>query len=572
MKILLVAINAKYIHSNLAVYSLKTYASQHGEEVELCEYTINHRREDILKGIYKKKPDVVAFSTYIWNVHMVDGVAEELKKVLPEVIIWAGGPEVSYNPEEQLQRKPWLTGVMIGEGEATFYELCCHYQKKTMELSDIAGLCLREGRTKVRQPLDLSTIPFPYPDLGRFENKIIYYESSRGCPFSCSYCLSSIERGLRFRDLALVKEELSQFINSKIPLVKFIDRTFNASHSHAMAIWQFIYESDQGTTSFHFEISADLLKEEEIALIKKFRPGLIQFEIGVQTINEKTIEAIRRKMDLNKLKASVKAVSDAKNIHQHLDLIAGLPFEDIHSFQDSFDAVYQMKPEQLQLGFLKVLKGSYLYEKREDYNILFTNASPFEVLSTRWLSYEDVLELKKVEEMVEVYYNSGQFVSAISYLLHFFKRPYAFFKALGDFYEEKGYLEISHNRLARYQILREFRSEIVQDDGDFFDEILLYDLYLRENLKSRPAFAKDESETKDERARFYQEEELLRQYLPDYDAYQNKQIRRMTHLEIFSFDMISTVASGRYVAGRTRILFDYKNRNPFTQDAHVLEV
>lgn len=576
MKLLLVAINAKYIHSNLAVYSLKKYASKYGKQIEIAEYTINHYGEEILRGIFKERPDVVAFSCYIWNISLVDEVARELKKILPNVPIWVGGPEVSYNPMQQLKQKNWLDGVMVGEGEQTFLELASYYIEKKTSLSDIEGLYYREKEeikcNKLRTPLDLSDLPFPYGEMEEFKNKLVYYETSRGCPYSCSYCLSSIEKGIRLRDIELVKKELQFFIDNQIPLVKFIDRTFNANHKHAMAIWQYIYEHDEGHTNFHFEISADLLREDEMELVRKFRPGLIQFEIGVQTIHPKTIEAIRRKMDLNKLEYAVRTIAEGKNIHQHLDLIAGLPYENLESFQDSFDYVYKLKPDQLQLGFLKVLKGSYMYEKQKEYDLKYKTTPPFEVLSTNWLSYEDVLELKKIEEMVEVYYNSGQFVNSIRYLEHAYKRPYNLYEALGTYYEEKQLFGMSHSRIKRYVILREFYVEQIKEQVEEFESILLYDLYLRENLKSRPEFAKELELQKEESKQFYQNEEMLRFYLPTYEAYTCKQISRMTHLEIFDFNIQKTVETGVVIKGRTRLLFDYENRNPLNHQASVLEV
>lgn len=619
MKILLVAVNAKYIHSNLAVYSLKKYAGEFGKQIEIAEYTINNYAEEIRKDIYQRKPDVIAFSCYIWNIAMVDQVGTELKKIMPDVSIWVGGPEVSYNPKQQLETKPWIDGVIVGEGEESFRQLSSYYICKKPALSEIAGLYYRNGNafveTGYQNPLNLSDIPFPYDNLESFENKLVYYESSRGCPFSCSYCLSSIEKGIRLRDVELVKKELQLFIDNKIPLVKFIDRTFNANHDHAMAIWKYIYEHDEGHTSFHFEISADLLREDEIELVSRFRPGLIQFEIGVQTINEQTIEAIHRRMDLEKLEYAVRAVAKNRNIHQHLDLIAGLPYEDLESFKQSFDYVYRLRPDQLQLGFLKVLKGSCMHEMSKEYEIAYTDAPPFEVLSTKWLSYDDVLALKKVEDMVEVYYNSGQFQSAIAYLENYFNSPYELYEALGEFYEKNHYLGISHTRIRRYEILRDFyKEEIIKGQEDFFqyaDEaeeltndiiftddaaraldvfmdaenddfvktnvecfegILLYDLYLRENLKSRPQFAKALEAFKDEMWDFYQREDLKETYLPTYEKYTMKQISRMTHLEIFDFDLMKSIKEGCCIKGRTRILFDYENRNPLNHQAKTFEV
>lgn len=572
MKILLVAVNAKYIHSNLAVYSLKSYCRAYAEHIAIKEYTINNYSDDILKGIYKEKPDVAAFSCYIWNISMVDQVACELKKVMPQLPIWYGGPEVSYNPIEQLEKKPWLTGIMVGEGEETFSQLAHHYVNGDLEnIKEIRGIAYRENNsictTPSGQPLDISSIPFPYENMEDFENKIIYYETSRGCPYSCTYCLSSIEKGIRLRSIELVKKELQFFIDRRVPLVKFIDRTFNCNREHAMAIWQYIYEHDKGTTNFHFEISADLLRENEIALINRFRPGLIQLEIGVQSINPQTILAIRRKMNLDKLKKSVEAIRAPGNIHQHLDLIAGLPYENMESFQASFNYVYHMRPDQLQLGFLKVLKGSDMCRDSEGFGMEYKDQPPFEILATSWMNYGDILELKKIEEMVEIYYNSGQFKNSIQYLEHFYESPYALYEAVGNYYEKEGLNELSHSRIGRYSILLDFYKKEIKQDSHVFSQILLFDLYLRENLKSRPEFAGDQKNIKEELTQFYQNRHNIDTFLPDYWEYNTKQIRRMTHIEFFDFDLYGTIESGRKKEGSIFVLFDYKNRNPLSHQA-----
>ncbi len=573
MKILLVAVNAKYIHSNLAVYSLRAHCKKYQEQVQIMEYTINNRAEDILKGIYKEKPDVVAFSCYIWNISMIDQVAAELRKVLPETRLWAGGPEVSYNPVEQLETKPWLTGVMVGEGEETFSQFV-ETVIEGKELETINGIVFRKEaelvKTPCQKPLDISTLPFAYENFRDFENKIIYYETSRGCPYSCSYCLSSIEKGIRLRDMRLIKKELKIFLDNQVPQVKFIDRTFNCNHDHAMEIWRYIYDNDNGITNFHFEISADLLKEEQINLIKKFRPGLIQFEIGVQSVYPQTITAIHRTMNLEKLSQRVKQVKEGGNIHQHLDLIAGLPYEDYLTFQKSFDYVYRLKPDQLQLGFLKVLKGSAMFEDSKEHEIQYTQFPPYEVLSTRWMTYDEILELKKIEEMVEIYYNSGQFTNAIAYLEHFFESPFALYKALGDFYHKQKLDEVSHARISRYYILLDFFTESWVDKSKTFEEILLYDLYLRENLKSRPNFGPDPFKYKDEFQEILKDEEGMHRMLPHYAAYNSRQISRMVHLERFSIDIEETVKAGQIIPGKWTVLFDYEKRNPLNHQASVI--
>lgn len=550
MKILLAACNAKYIHSNLAVYNLKSCSGEYSSRVVVKEYTINQIRDDILKDIYLEQPDVVCFSCYIWNISFVRELVPDLKKILPQVEFWAGGPEVSYDAVEFLKKNPVFFGVMVGEGEETFHELAGYYiERKPETLSGIRGVAFRDenkGRDIVhtgwRELMDLSKVPFAYSNLTEFKNRIIYYESSRGCPFSCSYCLSSIDKKLRFRDIGLVKKELQFFIDNKVPQVKFVDRTFNCKHDHAMEIWRYITENDNGITNFHFEISADLLRAEELALMKTMRPGLIQLEIGVQSTNPQTIKAIRRTMDFEKLKGIVEQIHSFGNIHQHLDLIAGLPYEGYDSFHKSFCDVYALRPEQFQLGFLKVLKGSHMMEMTGEYQILYKDREPYEVLSTAWMTYGEILRLKMVESMVEVYYNSGQFKNTLVFLEKYFDDPFRMYEALGRFYEKKGYSEISHSRMRRYEILMEFAGEQKEIPSEALSDVMLLDLYLRENLKSRPSFASDQKPY----------ERLI------WDYRKAKKIPKTAHIEVFR--------DGK------KLLFDYTDRDPLTNNAQLTDI
>ena len=543
MKILLAACNAKYIHSNLAVYDLKAYSSDYDEYVILREYTINQPKDEILKDIYSSGADVVCFSCYIWNISFVRELIRDLVKILPKTAFWAGGPEVSYDAEKFLTEMPEMTGVMVGEGEKTFHDLLEFYIDGKDSLEEISGIAYRTGDKIIhngwRELMDLSAIPFVYEHLEKFENRIIYYESSRGCPFSCSYCLSSIDKKLRFRDLELVKKELQFFLDHRVPQVKFVDRTFNCKHEHAMTIWKYILEHDNGVTNFHFEISADLLREEEMELMSQMRPGLIQLEIGVQSTNPETIRAIHRHMDLKKLEHCVNRVHSFRNIHQHLDLIAGLPYEDYDIFHQSFNDVYQMKPDQLQLGFLKVLKGSLMQKEAEVYGIVYKEKEPYEVLSTNWLTYGEVLKLKMVESMVEVYYNSGQFWHTLEYLVPLEKDAFTFYEKLGSFYEKKGYSEISHSRMRRYEILLEYLKEETDVPAEVAAQKMLYDLYLREKLKKRPAFASDQK----------QYETAVWNYR------KNNQVSKTAHIEVFE--------------NGTVILFDYEKRDPLSKNAYT---
>lgn len=546
MKIILAACNAKYIHSNLAVYDLQAYARQYQQHILLKEYTINQQKDEIMKDLYEEKPDVICFSCYIWNISFVKELAEDLKKVLPSVPFWAGGPEVSFDAEAFLAANPAFDGVMVGEGEETFLELAGYYVDHEKSLEQIRGIAFRKENQVLhngwREIMDLSKVPFPYKDLQDFDHRIIYYESSRGCPFSCSYCLSSVDKKLRFRSLDLVRKELQFFLDHKVPQVKFVDRTFNCKHDHAMAIWKYIVEHDNGVTNFHFEIAADLLREEELELMATMRPGLIQLEIGVQSTNLQTLEAIRRKTDFSRICQIVERIHSFGNIHQHLDLIAGLPYEDYDSFHHSFNDVYALRPQQFQLGFLKVLKGSLMKQMEKEYGIVHKEKEPYEVLSTNWITYEDVLNLKKVENMVEVYYNSGQFENSLKYVETLFPDSFTMYEALGRFYEQKGYDCISHNRLRRYEILLEFIESLKQGDVQKGADVLVLDLYLREKLKSRPSFAKDQKA----------EEKKIWAYR------KQENIPKTAHIQVF-WD------------GRV-LLFDYEKKDPLTGNALTEEI
>lgn len=575
-KILLVAINAKYIHSNPAIYSLRAfqqaYAPAYTQMVSLASYTINHRMGEILADIYGKKPDVVAFSCYIWNITIVRQLIPELKKIMGRTKIWLGGPEVSYDGERLLKELPELDGVMIGEGEQTFTELCACYAGER-ELSGISGIVYRDKdgtiiKTGDRALTELTAIPFLYSDMDEFSNRIIYYESSRGCPFRCSYCLSSIDKTVRLRGISTVLKELQFFLDNRVSQVKFVDRTFNCNKEHALTIWKYLLAHDNGVTNFHFEVAADLLDEEELAVLNAFRPGAVQLEIGVQTTNPDSIRAIERTMNLPKLKEAVAKIQSGKNIHLHLDLIAGLPYEDMDSFAQSFHDVYAMKPEQLQLGFLKVLKGSKIYRDAKKYGIAYTSMPPYEVLYTNWISYGDILTLKKVEEMVELYYNSNQYTYTLPMLLREFASPYEMFLSLALFYEANGYFAETPARSYRYDVLYAFLCRTAPDKKALYEELLTMDVYLRENAKSRPGFAPCTDKYKTEIREFYRREMEERTYLGGYEAYDARQMARMTHIEVFHYDLQTGERRKKPLA----ILYDYMHRNPLTHEAKTYEI
>lgn len=616
-KILLVALNAKYIHSNLAVYSLRAYAAKHGMSVELAEYTINHRTDYILEEIYRKHPDVICFSCYIWNIEQIRELAWELHRLLPQVPIWGGGPEVSYETEKFLAENPAFTGLMCGEGEKTFLGLCEYYKnaagvliKKDWEmpnfacmesnniaktpvsctteqaghdsesdvlngLRDISGLVFRQGdnfvHTPSREPMNMDELPFCYDHLEDFQNRIIYYESSRGCPYSCSYCLSSVDKRLRFRSLELVLPELQFFIDRKVPQVKFVDRTFNCSHEHAMGIWKYLVEHDNGVTNFHFEVSADLLRPEEIALMKTMRPGLIQLEIGVQSVNPVTIREIHRTMNLPSLEKIVQQIHAGRNIHQHLDLIAGLPFEDFESFRHSFDEIYALRPQQLQLGFLKVLKGSYMYEHAQEYEILYSAKAPYEVLATKWISFDDVLNIRLVEEMLELHYNSGQFVQSLRVLEQAFDSAFAMYWEMGIYYLHHGLRGQNFSRMKRCEIFLDFATEKDPVHKEWYEQALTFDLYARENMKRRPAWAPDLSGMKKAQMQYLREHGLEKNYC-HMEPFDKEFLIKFTDMDTEEYRRHVSVTDGEDPAGIFSetvawVLFDYEHRDALTGDA-----
>lgn len=570
MKILLTAVNAKYIHSNLAVYSLKSSAGVYEPLVELEEYTINHRTEDMFRMIYQRRPNLLFFSCYIWNVEVISELADCISQVMPETVIWAGGPEVSYDAELFLKEHPQFTGIMCGEGENTFFSLLQYYIEEKGTLDEIPGIVYRtedgiKASGNVPFLTSLDAVPFVYRDLKQFENRIVYYESSRGCPFSCSYCLSSIDKRVRFRSLRLVKEELTFFLQNQVKQVKFVDRTFNCSHRHAKEIWKFLSENDNGITNFHFEIAADLLDEEELEILSQMRPGLVQLEIGVQTVNEQSLAAIHRNADFEKISERVRRVASFRNIHEHLDLIAGLPYEDYESFRDSFDAVYNLHPHELQLGFLKVLKGSEMHSRASEYGIIYRRKPPYEVLQTNWISCAELLKLKEVEEMLEVYYNSRQFDRTISALEQKFERPFSLYESLAQYYKDNGLWEKAWSRQQRFEILRDFIGTV--DDGPYWDELLTFDFYLRENAKSRPKWMPGQERYREWAVAFYRWEEHSHVYLPQYAEMTWKQMMRMTHLERFCYEV-----TGDETEKEQWLLFDYQNRDPLTYGASVCQV
>lgn len=595
MKALLIAINSKYIHSNLAVYYLREYASKYEASqsegtkretsITIAEYTINQQVEKIFQSIYSEKPDLLAFSCYIWNIEIIEKLCLELRKVLPNSKIWLGGPEVSYDSKEYLIKHQEVDGIMLGEGEETFTEIINYYLregKDKQSLDEIKGIVFRKQIPKqeineviytgLRPLLNFNSIPFPYNDLSEFENKIIYYESSRGCPFSCGYCLSSVDKTLRLRDIELVRDELNFFLKHKVKQVKFVDRTFNCKKEHALAIWKHIRENDNGITNFHFEIAADLLDEEQIHLLGTMRSGLVQLEIGIQSTNLDTLKAVNRKTDLKKIVINVNKIRKNRNIHQHLDLIAGLPYENYETFVNSFNEVYALKPDQLQLGFLKILKGTPMADYSQEYKIVYKEIPPYEVLSTKWINYDEILDLKLVDEMLDIYYNSGQFTASIKFMEHYFNTPFSLYKELGEYYRANELLDLKYKRVTRYEILLEFMEPRLSNiEG--FKEILIYDLYLRENLKSRPRFASDQSKYKEVYGKIFADDELREKYLGIKESKKRLgKAKQFFHIEFFNIDVEKSAEEGKYIYDSQLILFNYKSRDPLDYSAKTNKI
>lgn len=609
MKIVLAALNAKYVHSNLAVYDLEAYANKRlngdsleekqdkSENIQLVvkEYTINHNLDMILQSLYQEKAEVVAFSCYIWNICEILTIAKELKKVATDTSIWIGGPEVSYDSRKLLEDNPFIDVIMQGEGEITFYELVKEWSRFSVKCNDgsmyeeILGIVYRKPSGEIcennKRPLmPLDEVPFIYKDLSRFENKILYYETSRGCPFSCSYCLSSIDKSVRFRSIDLIKQELQFFLDNNVSQVKFIDRTFNCRKEHALAIWKYITEHDNGITNFHFEVAADLIEEEELSVFRMMRPGLIQLEIGLQSTNPATIKEIKRVMNIEKLKANMLKIRSFKNIHQHLDLIAGLPYEDFSTFKKSFNDAYEMKPNQLQLGFLKVLKGSYMEEQVAEYELKYQDVQPYEVLSTKWITYDEILALKQIEEMVEAYYNSDQFEHVLFYLITLFESPYQFYEALGKYYKDENLYGIGFKREARYEALRQFCRKWFGEQKQIkskafsvtvLDSLLTYDYYLRENAKSRPSWAKDEPIEKSVYRAFFNNGGTDEICL-EKEGYDAKIASRLMHIEPVELEAVCWIEGDSRNTENIKqhnqciyCLFDYEHKNALTKAAEV---
>lgn len=552
MKFLLIGINSKYIHINPAVYSLRAYAG-FPQDTVVVEHTVNEEPAVILEDIVDQNPDVIAFSCYIWNRRMLSELIPQLAIVLPDADIWLGGPEATYNASEMMDIYPGICGIMIGEGEQTFYELRTGYLNGIRDFRDIAGLCVRcEDQvlyTGERASVNLDTIPFPYDNTRIFDNRIIYYETSRGCPFGCAYCLSSLDTNLRAKSIEKVYAELSLFLSHRVKQVKFVDRTFNCLHNHCEKILEYILAHDNGFTNFHFEVSADLLNEHEIELLSQMRRGCIRLEIGVQSTNSETLKSVHRFSDQKKIFENIMKLQKPGNLNIHLDLIAGLPFENIVSFRKSFNEIIALCPDELQLGFLKILSRTGMWEKRKEYGIEYNPEPPYEVLKTKWLSYSDIRQLKHVENVVDIYYNSHQYDRTVGKMLYESGNDaYSVFSRLAGFYGAKGFNNKKPQREALFDILFEYIAAAEPENMEMYRELLTFDCYARENCKSRPSFCNDSTPYKNEIR------EMTR--------------RREEHIEPFKYSVWEDPWKiGMLPDGVTFIRFVYDKRDAFTNNA-----
>ena len=579
MRVLLTTLNSKFIHSNLALRYLRDSLGSLPVKVIIDEFTINDNLEPVIGNIYRSKPDILAFSCYIWNIEKTLVIAKTLKRVRTDLIIILGGPEVSYGSSSIMEENPYIDYIVKGEGEITFPLLIdCIISEKHPNRID--GITYRlKGKiidNREREPVkDLDIIPFPYEEgFDKLKNKIIYYETIRGCPFECQYCLSSLSRGVRYLPLDRVRRELKTFVDSGIPQVKLVDRTFNCNPERARKIFQTIIEMG-GNTNFHFEICGDLLDEDTLDLLKSAPPGLLQFEIGVQSTYGKTLESIRRRTDFTRLSARVKELRDYKNIHLHLDLIAGLPKEDYHTFKESFNDVYRLSPDRLQLGFLKLLKGSGLRKNAQKWGYVFTPYTPYEVLENQDITYDEILKLKDIEDLVEKYYNSHRFENSLLYLGNIFGNDYfSLYEEFADYWRRMGLTGVSHSLFSLYKIIFQFGLGIKNIDQEYFKELIRLDYVSWQRPSSYPEGIEGEQgkDSKGKIRRFFNDPDNIARYLPDLIKYTPKQISRRAHIEFFAYDVTIDPTRGKRVKKPTQILFNYDTRGQIDSKAKITKL
>lgn len=549
MKILLTTLNSKFIHTNLAIRYLNQMVKDIEDiDVDIREYTINNELDFILKDIYANNYDVILFSTYIWNVNDIVKICNNLKKVNKNVKIALGGPEVTYDSEESMKKYDFVDYILYGEGELVFRDFVKSL-KGDIEIKDVNGIVYRNNGDIVKnKPMkdieNLDIIPSPYVDLNKaeYENRIVYYETSRGCPFNCQYCLSSTLQGLRYFSIDRVKSDLKALIDARVSQIKFIDRTFNANKKFAMEIMQFLMENDNDYTTYHFEVTAHLLTEDMLEFLKECKEGLFQFEIGVQTTNEKVLEAVGRRDDFSKLSYVVQKIASYRNIHQHLDLIAGLPYENYNSFENSFNDVFNLGIEHLQLGFLKMIKGTGIRNNADEHEFRYKDYPPYEVLYNKYITYNEILKLKDIEEILERYFNSKNFVLSMRYIIHnYYKEsPFKFFEDFATYFDKNGYFNMSQGKNQLYKILLDFYTEKINKNIELFTEIIKYDYISLGKTSNVPGFmSKIEVEDFKNRCHlFLQNEENILKYIPRFENTPAKQIIKHVHFEPFKYDIL----------------------------------
>lgn len=557
-KFTLIALNSKFIHSNLALRYIKSYLKKDNVNINILEFSINDSFDNVLKKIYLSNSGVICFSCYIWNREFVMKLGRSIKKIMPDSIIVLGGPEVSYDVEYTMSENPWIDYIIFGEGEKTFSELVTYLESGSGDIQHINGLVYNDnGIVKLNKPrspiTNLDEIPFPYDDFNDLDNKIIYYETSRGCPFKCQYCLSSLEPGVRYFSLEKVYKDIDIFIDASVKQVKLVDRTFNCNKDRCIKIMDYIL-SKNGNTNFHFEISGKLIDSDFLNIVKKAPKGIFQFEIGVQSTNNDTLDAISRMESFKDIKCNISKLIDIGNCHIHLDLIAGLPHEDIKSFEKSFNDVYSLRPQMLQLGFLKLLRGSKLRLDAEKYVIFYNDHPPYEVLSTEYMSYQDILDLKTIENLVETFYNSGRFNESLSYLMkkHYIN-AFQFFKSLGVYYTDKDIFDKSIKTSYHYELLYNFVSENI-GISPLFNELLKFD-YFKSMGSNMPKCIHrfDHSTIKISVNSFLKSEKNINNYFPELQFMDVRQKLKYIRFEVFEIDILGDLRQGRH------ILFSTKN-------------
>lgn len=584
LKILLSTLNAKFIHSSLALRYLKSwckeYLNNEGLEIHIEEFTINDHPEKILGEIYRNSPDILAFSCYIWNFPKILEIAGNFKKIMPETVIIMGGPEVSFDPEEVMRGSPFIDYIISGEGERSFERLLRNLIGEQQDICDIPGLTHRIGNEIITNPgfgivQNLDEIPSPYTgDLKYFKDRIVYFETSRGCPFNCQYCLSSTLKGVRFFSMSRVKADLLTLIRAGVKQVKFVDRTFNCDRERAVEIWKFLLDNGRGI-NFHFEICADLLDEDMIRFLNGVPVGLFQFEIGVQSTNRRTNEIISRRMDFDRVACAVKRISSYKNIHQHLDLIAGLPEEDYNTFKKSFNNVYELKPERLQLGFLKLLKGSELRKRAGEFGYIFTENPPYEVLCNRVMKYEDILKLKMIEDLVEKYPNTHRFDITLDYIIEsYFNTPFDFYESFACYWEENKLYRVSHSNEALYRILYDFCKYRGIRNPDLIKDLLKFDYMLCQCYPKIPGWFNQYpiEDFRDRCFEFLGNDRNIESYLPHYKGLSPKEIIKRVNFEIFGYDITGYEKQKRISRGITVVLFDYFDRGKIIKRADYYKI